>query len=127
MYCVGDGSRLRRRAFSLPRRVAASRGGKGGLGGAEPLTGPLCNPPGTPRFSAASSGLLACRATALFLFGFSLSAIRRRCAADAPGANPVCDRGDLPPRSAKPLPFLLRMKIERCWLSLRNKMKFHIF
>ena len=72
-------------------------------------------------------GRFPCRATALFLFGFSLSAIRRRCAADAPGANPVCDRVDLPPRSAKPLPFLLRMKIERCWLSLRNKMKFHIF
>ena len=101
--------------------------GQRGLLGAPPLRGPLCNPPGTPRFSAASSGLLACRATALFLFGFSLSAIRRRCAADAPGANPVCDRVDLPPRSAKPLPFLLRMKIERCWLSLRNKMKFHIF
>ena len=103
------GGRLRRRAFSLPRRVAASRGGKGGLLGAPPLRGPLCNPPGTPRFSAASSGLLAYRATAPFLSGLSLSAIHRRCAADAPGANPVFDRVDLPSRSAKPPPFLLCM------------------
>ena len=86
------------------------RGQRGPVRGSAPPRPPLQSP-GTPRFSAASSGLPTCHAAALFLLGLPLSAIRRRCAADAPGANPVCDRVDLPPRSAKPPPFLLRMEL----------------
>ena len=101
-------------------------GAKGPVRGSAPPRPPLQSPRNTPFFRCLKwvAGLPR---NGPFLSGLSLSAIHRRCAADAPGANPVCDRVDLPPRSAKPLPFLLRMKIERCWLSLRNKMKFHIF
>lgn len=113
-------------AFPAAQGGRLPRGQRGPVRGSAPPRPPLQSPRNTPFFRCLKwvAGLPR---NGPFLSGLSLSAIHRRCAADAPGANPVCDRVDLPPRSAKPPPFLLRIYIERYFPHLCNEVKYTIF